>query len=389
MQFLQHRYSNTNTQIINRLELSPLFDELGSAGELEDHPDFLNIPGESLEAVTEQLLDQTVAAQEQGTLPTFERPALPSVMPALPTMYKEDGSINDQATEVLMRSLLGQGIEGFVVMGTTGESALVTPKEHKGAIQHALMVAGDIYRDSGQRISIVAGTGANWTHEQRELSREAISMGANATLLLPPYYVKEQSDANMIRHFWTALDEGPGIIYRVSGRTNIDISDQVIARLSQHPNFVGVKECEGRVGNLTQMFDVDQEGHLVWSGEDGEVARDRNEGAFGSISVTANVHPELVLSANEVETTRDNIDRAAEYLAKTMFTFGNPSTVHSVAEMVRQANGWDEIRGFRSPARALIMPQRQWTLDRLHQVGITNIQNFDDSQVRNYQFMPE
>jgi len=136
----------------------------------------------------------------------------------------------------------------------------------------------------------------------------------------------------MIRHFWEALDEGPGIIYRVSGRTNIDVSDEIIQLLSRHPNFLGVKECEGRVRNLTTLF-----------------------------------------------------EKAAAYLSGVMFQFGNPSTVHSVAEMMREATG---IRGFRNPARALIECQRSWTIKNLQRVGVRRLQDFGDNKIMNFSRLP-
>jgi hypothetical protein len=103
--------------------------------------------------------------------------------------------------------------------------------------------------------------------------------------------------------------------------------------------------------------------------------------------VTANVHPELVLSANENPNIDNRVRRAAEYLSDVTFKFGNPSTVHAIAEMVRQANGEDHIRGFRLPARALITAQRQWTMEALKRVGVQNVQNFEEHLVRNFDRM--
>lgn len=410
MQFLHHRLSNTNTQFINRLELNPGLDNVSNWDEVRVLPEFQDPPAEVLDAVVEELLDHTLEHLNPRTPalvhpyantnpPTafmtqmetqidrnHERPNLPGVMPALPMFYHEDGSINLQAQNELMEHLMEQGIRGFVVMGTTGESALVTFEEHLAVLENARMQTVRLGAECGERISFVAGTGANWTAEQQHLSHQAMRrIGADATLILPPYYVREQSQANLLRHLWVALDEGPGIVYRVSGRTNIDIPDEIIALLMRHPNFLGVKECEGRVGNLTQMFENTH--HQVWSGEDPHVVRDRGQGARGSISVTANVHPELVLTANSPEESYARADRAAEYLARTMFMFGNPSTVHAVSEMVRMAKGNDRVRGFRAPARMLTQAQQDWTRERLGMVGIPNLRNVPDALIRNYDAM--
>lgn len=388
MQFLYTRLTDTNTQTINRLDLGDFAPLSRYAPEQLHAPNLASAPQESLDSVVEALLDNTNTNPDIQRRIT-ERPDLPNVMPALPTMYTADNRIDFPAQDKLMRDLVAQGIRGFVVMGTTGESSLVSFEEHEAAVERGIQTARQLSQEIGEPICIVAGAGANATAEQKRLAREAIDMGADATLLLPPYYVREQSDANMIRHFWRALDEGSGIIYRVTSRTGREISENIIRHLAQHPNFVGVKECDGRVRHLRELFDETQEGHLVWSGEDGEVDRDSSEGAFGSISVTANVHPNLILSANDNPSNgnsgHDNrIRQAAEYLADVTFKFGNPSTVHAIAEMVRQANGEEHIRGFRMPARALITAQREWTMQALSRVGVTNVADFDDRLIRNF-----
>ena len=388
MQFLENQFYTTaySTQRLHKLALGD-FGTLTSLGDDDLHtPELDQAPAENLEAVVEVLLDHTntnINIQRQVTgLPT-----LPNVMPALPTMYTADNQIDFLAQDKLMRDLVAQGIRGFVVMGTTGESSLVSFEEHEEAVERGIKTARQISQEIGEPIRIVAGAGANATAEQKRLAHRSINMGADATLLLPPYYVREQSDANMIRHFWRALDEGPGIVYRVTSRTGREISEDIIRRLTQHPNFVGVKECDGRVRHLRELFDDTQEGHQIWSGEDGEVNRDASEGAFGSISVTANVHPELVLSANDNLAQDNRVRRAAEYLADITFKFGNPSTVHAIAEMVRQANGEDHVRGFRMPARALILEQREWLIRCLEKVGVTNVVNFEDGRIRNFDRM--
>jgi len=385
MQFLQHRHTIQTTCLIHRFELGD-FSALPAHTNEELHMPHLNsAPQESLEAVVEELLDQT-ESNPNIQRRVIDRPNLPNVMPALPTMYTADNKIDYPAQDQLMRDLVAQGIRGFVVMGTTGESSLVSHAEHEEAISRAIATAREIAQQISEPIQIVAGAGSNSTAEQKRLAHRSINMGANATLLLPPYYVREQSEANMIRHFWRALDEGPGVVYRVTARTGREISEEIIQQLLRHPNFIGIKECDGRVRHLNDLFDGVQEGHQIWSGEDGEVVRDRAEGTVGSISVTANVHPELVLSANEASTD-NRVNRAAEYLADVTFKFGNPSTVHAIAEMVRQANGEDHIRGFRLPARALISAQREWLISSLERVGVTNVSNFDDSQIRNFDRM--
>jgi len=387
MQFLHHLPSSnvSPSNFLFKLELGE-FSTLPAHTSEELHmPHLRTAPNESLEAVVESLLD-TTNTNENISRRILPRPELPNVMPALPTLHTAENQIDYPAQEKLMRDLVKQGIRGFVIMGTTGESSLVSFEEHEEAVQRSIVTARVISSEINEPIRIVAGSGANATAEQKRLSHRAMNMGADATLLLPPYYVREQSDANMIRHFWRALDEGPGIIYRVTSRTGREISEEIIAHLTKHPNFVGVKECDGRVIQLHQMFEDTQEGHQIWSGEDGEVVRDRTQGAIGSISVTANVHPELVLAANE--TSSDNrVNRAAEYLAAVTFKFGNPSTVHAIAEMVRQAHGEEHIRGFRLPARALIQAQRTWTIEALKRVGVVNLADFDDSLIRNFDRM--
>ncbi len=380
MQFLHHRLStSTNARWIKKLELGD-FEGLTEGA---DMPTLAEAPLEDLEALGESLLAQTRDREARGESLLPVNPNLPSVMPALPTMFTEDNRLNLPAQADLMRELVGQGIQGFVIMGTTGESSLVSFEEHQAAVAHAVQTARKIEAETGQSISIVAGSGANWTAEQHHLSRTAIESGAQANLLLPPYYIREQSPGNMLRHFWEALDEGPGIVYRVQARSGRAVPSEIIEQLMLHPNFLGIKECDGQVRDLARMFENSDRNLRVWSGEDGEVVRDRSQGAYGSISVTANMHPELVLTANDIDQTTYAADRTAERITALLFhsQIGSPSLVHSAREMQRDP---ELMRGFRAPCRAILNAQRAWLISGLHQVGVTGLRNFEDDRAINF-----
>ncbi len=340
-------------------------------------------PQENLEAVAEVLMDQTMARFSNGELQKFPRPDLPRVMPALPTLYTEFNQVNYEAQRELMRSLVEQGIRGFIIMGTTGESPLVSFEEHEQIVKQAVYIANQLGESIGEKIHIVAG-GANATEEQTKQIRQAMRAGTSAGLVSAPYYLKGQTEANLLRHYWKSFDAGPGILYLVQGRTAVETKQAVIDQIAKHPNFLGIKNCDKDVRQLVDRFDA-QDIHTelrVWSGEDGQLESDRNKGAYGAISVTANLHPRLIQSVMDPGNTPWNHVAASEDLEKITFKYGNPMTVHNVAEMIRQANGHTDIRGFRLPVTHLIEAQRDWIIPQLKRVGVTNVEAFSDEQVK-------
>lgn len=177
------------------------------------------------------------------------------------------------------------GTEAIVAMGTTGESATFDIPEHCGVVRQVVdMVNG--------RIPVIAGTGANSTSEAISLTRCAKDAGAEACLLVTPYYNKPTQEGLFLHH--KAVAEAvaiPQILYNVPGRTACDMQPETVARLADIPNIVGIKEATGELGRVKQIRELCGEEFMLVSGDDATACEFMLLGGDGVISVTANVAP--------------------------------------------------------------------------------------------------
>ncbi len=206
-------------------------------------------------------------------------------IPALVTPMGADGAIDLESWDRLLDFHLREGSDGVVVGGTTGESPTLGEAELVELVRRAgARVAG--------RIPVIAGSGTNDTMRSVALSRAAAAAGADALLVVTPYYNKPTQEG-LFRHFSAIADAVsiPVILYNVPGRTACDLLPETIARLSLHPRIVGVKEATGEVARGVEVLRVAKPGFLLISGDDPSVVRLMKEGACGVISVTANVAP--------------------------------------------------------------------------------------------------
>jgi 4-hydroxy-tetrahydrodipicolinate synthase len=204
-------------------------------------------------------------------------------IPALVTPMGEDGSIDFGAWEKLLDFHLAAGTDGVVVGGTTGES----PVLDRGEIEELIRRAKS---QTGGRIPVIAGTGTNSTARTVALSRAAEAAGADALLVVTPYYNKPTQEG-LFQHFSAVADavDIPVILYNVPGRTACDMLADTVARLSQHPRIVGVKEATGDIARGVAILRQSRPGFLLLSGDDPTAAELIRIGARGVISVTANV----------------------------------------------------------------------------------------------------
>ena len=205
---------------------------------------------------------------------------------ALVTPFKNDG-LDEAAFQALIDWQIGQGTHGIIPCGTTGESPTLTHSEHKRVVELAIEAAGG-------RIPVIAGTGSNSTAEAIELTRHAKEAGADAALVVTPYYNKPTQEG-LYQHFKAIHDaaELPIVIYNIPGRSVIDMSVATMARLAKLPNIVGVKDA---TANLQRPLDVRREigpDFCQLSGEDATIVAFLAQGGVGCISVTANVAPGL------------------------------------------------------------------------------------------------
>jgi len=204
-------------------------------------------------------------------------------IPALVTPMRDDGRIDFDAWDTLLDFHLREGTDGVVVGGTTGESPVLDRAELAELVRRARQrVAG--------RIPVIAGSGTNGTAKSIALSQTAEAAGADALLVVTPYYNKPTQEG-LFRHF-TAIADAVGIpliLYNVPGRTGCDMLAETVARLSHHPRIVGVKEATGDVARGEAVVRQSRPGFLLLSGDDPTAADLIRVGARGVISVTANV----------------------------------------------------------------------------------------------------
>lgn len=254
-------------------------------------------------------------------------------MVALVTPMKADNSLDWDALHKLVEWHLEKGTRAIVVVGTTGESATLTMQEHAEVIRRAVdQVHG--------RIPVIAGTGANSTSEALELTEGAKAAGADACLLVTPYYNKPSQEGLFLHHKLIAERVAiPQLLYNVPGRTAVDMLPETVARLATIDNIIGIKEATGSMERLQALRAVTPDDFLMLSGDDGTALEFLCQGGHGEISVTANVVPdqtakmcELAL-AGKVEDAR-LIDQRLMPLHKALFLEANPIPVKwAVARM--------------------------------------------------------
>lgn len=213
-------------------------------------------------------------------------------MCAIVTPFR-DGKIDEAAFAALIEQQIEHGTSAIVPCGTTGESATLTHDEHHLVIDLAIKYVN-------KRVPVIAGTGSNSTAEAISLTRHAKEAGADAALLITPYYNKPTQDG-LYAHYMAVADavELPQLVYNVPGRTGVSIAPETVARLAGHPNIVGIKEASGStdyVSKLASLCDI-----TILSGNDSMTLPLMALGAKGVISVVANVVPkqmsELVSAA--------------------------------------------------------------------------------------------
>ncbi len=205
---------------------------------------------------------------------------------AIVTPMFEDGSVDWKGLEKLVEWHIAQGTNSIVAVGTTGEASTLSLAEHTQVIK-------EIVRVANKRIPIIAGTGANSTHEAIELTRKAKELGADAALLVTPYYNKPTQEG-LYQHY-KAIAEAvdlPQILYNVPGRTGVDMLNETVIRLADIPQIVGIKDATGDVPRGQALIEgLRGKEMTVYSGDDATAYQLIALGALGNISVTANVAP--------------------------------------------------------------------------------------------------
>ena len=206
-------------------------------------------------------------------------------MVALVTPMHPDGEIDYPAFDRLIEWHIAQGTDAIVVVGTTGESPTLSGEEHCALIRHCVDKVA-------RRIPVIAGTGSNSTREAIFFTRAALEYGADACLLVAPYYNKP-SQEGLYQHFRTIAEavDIPQILYNVPSRTGCDLLPETVSRLADIENIVGIKEASGDLARCRQLLDMCGDRIAIYSGDDATALDTILAGGRGNISVTANVVP--------------------------------------------------------------------------------------------------
>ena len=229
---------------------------------------------------------------------------------ALVTPFR-NAELDEPAFQRLIEWHLAEGTQGFVPVGTTGESPTLTHPEHERVIELCIETVG-------RRAPVIAGTGSNSTAEAISLTRHAKRAGADAALVVTPYYNKPTQEG-LYAHFRAIHDavELPLIIYNIPGRSIVDMTPETMARLARLPNIVGVKDATGKIERVSQQRATCGKDFIQLSGEDATALGFNAHGGVGCISVTANVAPRLCAEFQEA-TLAGNYAKALEYQDRLM-----------------------------------------------------------------------
>ena len=293
-----------------------------------------------------------------------ERLMIKGSIVALVTPMHNDGSIDWEALDKLLEMHVAEGTDGIVSVGTTGESATLT------VLEHTEVIAFTVNHVNG-RIPVIAGTGANSTSEAIELTEAAQRVGADACLLVTPYYNKPTQEG-LYRHHMAIADavDIPQILYNVPGRTACDMLPETVARIAEHKNIIAIKEATGNLDRARQIIELTDDDFVVVSGDDATALELMLLGGKGNISVTANVAPQamhamcIAAIAGDREAA-SRINKPLEILHEKLFLEANPIPVKWALKEMGLIS-----EGIRLPMTPLSEQFRGELVDALRQSGV-------------------
>lgn len=270
------------------------------------------------------------------------RPIKGSIV-ALVTPFHEDGSVNFEKLKELLDWHIANSTDGILVLGTTGESSTMTHEEDDEVARVSISHVN-------HRVPIIVGAGSNCTQTAVEKGKRYADMGADALLMISPYYNKANR-RGMVEHFRQVADvtSCPIILYNVPGRTGCSISEDVVAELSKHPNICGIKEASGSITYAARIARYVNDDFAMYSGNDDMITSMLSLGASGVISVLANVVPkqahDIVASwhAGDVKASRDGQLKYLD-LVQALFSEVNPIPVKAAMNMMGM-----QVGGYRYP----------------------------------------
>ncbi|QJF52784.1 4-hydroxy-tetrahydrodipicolinate synthase [Roseobacter ponti] len=286
-------------------------------------------------------------------------------MPALVTPFR-NGELDLDTLKKLVEWHIGEGSNGLVPVGTTGESPTLSHREHETVVEEVVKAAAG-------RIPVIAGAGSNNTTEAMRLAQHAEKVGADAILVVTPYYNKP-TQSGLIAHFTAIHDccELPVIIYNIPGRSVVDMKPDTMGRLAELPRIVGVKDATGDLARVCDQRMTCGADFIQLSGEDATAHGFNAQGGVGCISVTANVAPKM-LSEMQASCLSGDYGRALEIqdrlmpLHKAIFT--EPGLVGVKYAMSRLDLCSEEVR---LPLTGLSDATRALVDDGLRHAGLMN-----------------
>ena len=262
---------------------------------------------------------------------------------ALVTPFKNNKLDVDNYIE-LIHFHIKNGTNGLVPAGTTGESPTLSHEEHEKVIELCI-------NETKGKITVIAGTGSNSTEEAISLTKHAEKAGADAALLVPPYYNKPTQEG-LYQHYKAINDSCgiPLIIYNIPSRSVIDITIDTMARLFELKNIVGVKDATGILDRVNQQKEKMGNDFIQLTGEDANVLEFNKRGGIGCISVTANIAPKLCSDFQKFSLSKNNneikeaerINDLLQPVHKSLFIESNPSPVKYAAKLLNLCS--DEVR---------------------------------------------
>ncbi|MEL6232829.1 MAG: 4-hydroxy-tetrahydrodipicolinate synthase [Pseudomonadota bacterium] len=267
-------------------------------------------------------------------------------MPALVTPFR-DGAVDVGALKSLVEWQIAEGSHGLVAVGTTGESPTLSHEEHREVIRIVVETAAG-------RVPVIAGAGSNATAESVGLMRFAAEIGADAALVVTPYYNKP-TQRGLIEHYRTLHEccTLPIIIYNIPGRSVIDMSPATMGELAKLPRIIGVKDATGDVARVSQQRASCGTEFIQLSGEDASAMGFNAHGGIGCISVTANVAPRLCAAFQEATLQGDYV-KALEFQDRLMplheAVFAEPGVVGAKTGLSFLERCGEEVRAPLTPA---------------------------------------
>jgi len=281
------------------------------------------------------------------------------VFPAMVTPFRDDNRIDTETLRKDAQRLEQAGVDGLVPMGSTGESATLSHAEHVEVIEAVV--------DAVEDVPVIAGTGSNNTTEALDLSQQAADAGADALLLISPYYNKPEP-AGMYDHFRQIADavDLPQIVYNVPSRTGQNITVDTAVKLADYDNIAGYKAASGDLNQISELIERTRDTEFaILSGDDGLTLPMLSIGADGAISVVANLEPERACAMVGAALEDDfEFARALHHelgpLTRQLFVETNPIPVKAAMEMRGYAPG-----RLRSPLSELSEKHREELAARL------------------------